>query len=479
MEDQSETYFFFRLAKNERILSILVQALMSAWLLSFAFQGKILHALIEVHRLSPELWIFGGTAAVFAGLITCGLFIKSKTAARRLYLWALPVFVGVSLLFLRPPSELWRPAFFMGAFLSGSCVSAWGYYLRSSTPKDQRIKTVADMLILSNILMILLDTLTVHISPIIGLYLSLFLLVVAFALAWHLPKAESEDFSTQAYESGGGNNSLAGILLFLCLFIVIITINSGLMYQVVNPAYNHLEKLTSWFWALPYIVALVVMRNVSPQFDRTYVLYAAIAMIGLSFIGFILMDRSVSSYLLVNTLMMGAFGVYDLFWWSILGEMLEFRKNAAGIMGLGLSANVLGVLLGGLLGGTINVTDRQGLYSTLLALAVICVTLALLPLLHKQLALRLTGHAYLVDFAQQIQELQTQTDPLYPSLEALSNRENQVAALLIQGQTYKAIAAELHISENTVKYYVKNIYAKLEVESRGQLIALFLGKDKN
>ena len=98
-------------------------------------------------------------------------------------------------------------------------------------------------------------------------------------------------------------------------------------------------------YILPFI-----MRNLPRKTNRTYILYVAIAMIGLSFIGFMTLDHTAAGYLVVNTLMLGACGVYDLFWWSILGEMLDFHGNPAIILGAGLSANVLGVLLGGIIG---------------------------------------------------------------------------------------------------------------------------------
>jgi len=47
---------------------------------------------------------------------------------------------------------------------------------------------------------------------------------------------------------------------------------------------------------------------------------------------------------------------------------------------------------------------------------------------------------------------------------------------LLQGKTYRIIAGELYISENTVKYYVKNIYSKLKIQSRGELVNIFLEK---
>ena len=44
--------------------------------------------------------------------------------------------------------------------------------------------------------------------------------------------------------------------------------------------------------------------------------------------------------------MLSAFGIYDLFWWSILGEMLDYCENPSMVFGIGLSANVMGALLG-------------------------------------------------------------------------------------------------------------------------------------
>ncbi len=57
----------------------------------------------------------------------------------------------------------------------------------------------------------------------------------------------------------------------------------------------------------------------------------------------------------------------------------------------------------------------------------------------------------------------------------LTEREQDVALLLIQGLPYKEIAAQLYISMPTVKTHVSNIYRKCKVSSRLELMAL-LGK---
>ena len=57
----------------------------------------------------------------------------------------------------------------------------------------------------------------------------------------------------------------------------------------------------------------------------------------------------------------------------------------------------------------------------------------------------------------------------------LSKRELEVAELLLQGKSNKQIALALGISEHTVEFHLKNIYAKLKVGSRAEAI-LKLGK---
>jgi len=54
----------------------------------------------------------------------------------------------------------------------------------------------------------------------------------------------------------------------------------------------------------------------------------------------------------------------------------------------------------------------------------------------------------------------------------LSEREEEVSRLLIKGETNSEIGEKLFISVNTVKSHIKNIYKKLEVSNRIQLIHL-------
>lgn len=56
----------------------------------------------------------------------------------------------------------------------------------------------------------------------------------------------------------------------------------------------------------------------------------------------------------------------------------------------------------------------------------------------------------------------------------LTNRETEIISLILRGYSSLSIATMLDISTGTVKVHRKNIYAKLEISSQGELFSLFL-----
>ncbi len=458
---------------NEKKLSIIIFSLFFSWMLAFPFEGQLLHALMSQHNINPKNMIFGSIIAQFFGLFLSGFFIKNIKAVKYLFIYSILFCISTTLIFFLNPSVFWDISIIMGSLVSGICIGSWGFYFKEFTPSNERIKTAADVLIYSNIFMILINVVAINVSVIAGLVLSILILALALFFAFKLPKNIKEK---NKIINESMNFTILKPLLLLCLFILIITINSGLMYQVVNPEFSHHKLLVSWYWAIPYIVSLYIMRNLPKNSNRTYLLYVAIAMIGFAFIAFMILDRSSISYIIIDTLMLGAFGVYDLFWWSILGEMLDFHNNPAKILGLGLSANVMGVIIGEFIGSTIEHMGNKSINSSVIALFVVFITLIILPVLHKQLHILLKNHAYLTVLSEiPIIEKKDELDTIVV-FNQLTERESEIASLLLKGRTYKMIAQELYLSENTVKTHIKSIYSKFNIQSKSELIKLFVEK---
>lgn len=61
-----------------------------------------------------------------------------------------------------------------------------------------------------------------------------------------------------------------------------------------------------------------------------------------------------------------------------------------------------------------------------------------------------------------------------PSVKDLSAMQRRVLAALLKGKSEKAVASELKMSPHTVHNHVKEIYRRMEVGSRPELLALFV-----
>ncbi len=59
-------------------------------------------------------------------------------------------------------------------------------------------------------------------------------------------------------------------------------------------------------------------------------------------------------------------------------------------------------------------------------------------------------------------------------LDVLTTRERELLAALANGWSNLQIAARIGISENTVKYHLKNLYDKLDVNNRAMAVALYM-----
>lgn len=71
------------------------------------------------------------------------------------------------------------------------------------------------------------------------------------------------------------------------------------------------------------------------------------------------------------------------------------------------------------------------------------------------------------EFARHLQQDEAQA----ANKEDLTDREKEVLRLVAEGATNRDIAGKLNVTENTVKYHLKNILEKLHLRNRAQAVA--------
>lgn len=62
--------------------------------------------------------------------------------------------------------------------------------------------------------------------------------------------------------------------------------------------------------------------------------------------------------------------------------------------------------------------------------------------------------------------------------EDLSPRELEIVQGILDGLSYKMIAEKHHVSLDTVRTHISRIYRKLHINSKGELIAIYMGNHK-
>lgn len=64
--------------------------------------------------------------------------------------------------------------------------------------------------------------------------------------------------------------------------------------------------------------------------------------------------------------------------------------------------------------------------------------------------------------------------PTQKTNHALTDREREVISALLDGLSYKLVAERLFVSIDAVRFHIKNIYSKLHVNSKGELVSMYL-----
>lgn len=81
------------------------------------------------------------------------------------------------------------------------------------------------------------------------------------------------------------------------------------------------------------------------------------------------------------------------------------------------------------------------------------------------------GAPMTASIASQVLKMFSEINDLVYADYNLSEREKQVLQFLVNGYSYKMIAAEMNISIDTVRSHIKKIYEKLHVNSKSEAVA--------
>jgi DNA-binding CsgD family transcriptional regulator len=444
--------------------TVLIYVFMFAYILSFIFSGSVFSGILEnlhytVSDFSLIIILFHCTGTLIASFL-----VKQKNASKALKS-CLAVCMVLTPFFCIDSKTAGLTVMTVTAAASGIALASWGAYFKCCIARERRIRCMADALIFSNVLMIFTTVISTFVSSYAAMALVIGYLIIAIMIAY-----TGEEISLE--EKWPAEN-LRKPIACLLVFVFVITIDSGFMYSIVNPSFSAYPQLVSWYWALPYILFLALMKYLPGGRTGTRYIYLALGMIAAGFVLYRILNISSVSYIIIDTCLLGAAGILDLFWSSTVGECLSFTANGVKLFGIGLAANSFGVASGSALSSLILQYSLNKADLALIALTIVCISMIAVPYLIEQLKAVLRNNMYINTYKTMEEKTEKIFAPAEPD-EPLTGREKEVLHLVLEGLSNDEIAAKLVISKNTVRTHMRSILAKYDVSNRTELISLVL-----
>ncbi len=452
----------------------LLYGVLFGYVLSFVFEGRVYFQATKLLSYDTSNQMLMAMFCHMIGLLATGILVKRRRSTKQVMFFTILACIILTPFFLFSNMLVGYLIIAFTSFLSGMAVACWADYYKECVQPEARMTTIANSLIIANLLMILAGLIATYLSIYGSFILISLYLVVALCT---LVSFDNEYSCADIYELQKLSHSQIHTLCLFFAFVVVATIDSGLMYGVINLKYEVFSYLTSWFWAIPYIIAILIMKSSYEKKKESYFLYIAFCMIGMGFIFNLLLPFSAISYIVIDIFLLGAAGIIDLFWASKVGESFEYLKNPVRVLSVGWAANVFGVFIGGILSKKVISSKFDDKDLVIMALIVIAISLILLPEMLKRLYLLLESTKCIDSYKEQSEVQKKEFACCIPNYENLTNREKEILQQILLGKTNKDISLELSISENTVKTHVRNILSKYGVTNRAQLINIIWQKE--
>jgi len=450
--------FLFNRNKDE-IRTIVSFALLVGWIISFPYEGPVFYALtVNGESINPSINSFN--LLLLATGLLLGIFITVRSnQIRNILIWLKITCLMLSLALFIIPAKLWIVVIPLISFGAGIGMSLYGHQIKAHVSKSGLISVAPVSMVLACLVVIGAQFLLTAASVKIAFIFIELVLAISIVV---LMKTDEVEESNHAIRKDSFSGMIKKFWLLL-LFIYILTINAGIMFHVIFPAFSEYIDHSILYTNIPYVAAIIYF-SIFYRRNKFNALFVGLALWGISLLVFSHFSPSVLFYIFLTSTMLFASGIFDLFWWTIFTTSFDYVKNPSTMFGSILSVNVFGSLTGGVLSKYMIGEGLTPFVITQLGLLTIMVCMVLIVPLSKRISPFLSDSDF---FAKQRWNDEDDIDAMVS--ERLSSREAEVYQLLLTGISDKEIGSHLNISLNTVKSHNRKIYSKLDVRNRIEL----------
>lgn len=350
------------------------------------------------------------------------------------------------------------------SLFAGQLGGGWTQFYRIATDNEERGQ-VAALSIGITFFTLYVCTLLIQWLPVrAALILPMFLI---FLSARHLNKISRGLDPTQVPPQAN-YRTLGQHYIFYLLF-VIIYVSGGFTYAAIFPKFESYVFISKYYNVQPLFLTVIFAGLIADRIGRKSMLYIGFGMVGLSFITF-MMPASDISYFLTQTFTQIGWGFVNTYVWVVSADLSIYYKRPS-IAARGVASMLAGTVIGALIANVFNTigltSDAYYAAATLAPLFLALIIISMVPETLRIETQRLLTSNIEGSSRNTVSNKTVLTND--ERLDILTNREREIAQLIMQGYTRKEICQQLNISINTLKTHIRHIYKKLDVSSKESL----------
>ncbi len=458
---------------------VLLLGLYFGWLLSFPFYGPVLSSALENQEKIVSLGLL--FAFFHAGsLILGGIFLKDIYLWKKLMLFGLTATVIINLLLLFNHSFLWFAGMIIFGISSAAFILGWSCIYTMVIPSNERIKKMAVVIIISNIIFVIINFASLILSAQFLMVLASIPLLAIFLILAKIPPSLKLEIKPDVKEE---ITLPIPLILIFCFFVAGLYLNGGFKYNILISSFEAGLPFFNNYKFIPYVIVLLIIYKFSDKIQYYLPVYMGVTFLGMSFVSFALLGEEIVGLALTLTLVEASFAFLDIFVWVVLGSLAFIYGAPYQLFGFVLGSMVLSILAGDLIGSQIiQVGETHRLFTAIFAAAAIFLAYTVMPWLNYKINKDFTEMTAAVaeksspkEEVDLFEAIQNQLLPGYN----LTPREKEITKLILKGLKNKEVAEQLFISDNTLKSHLRNIYPKFGVTQKRELLSLALNVKKN
>lgn len=441
---------------------VLSYGLFLGWLLSFLYNGPALDIIFNSNRVNTGYLAIAYILTPSIIFFYVGFYnIKEKYRSDFMRYSIILCFFGTILsMFIRNYNNP-VPAFILAGIMGTASVlfiAGWGCYFVELLNIKNMYKYMAYVICLGYIIF--------HVNEVLKYknldYIVIFSLFVCLSGTYYtssrliaISKNDMQDFNIKFP---------IDLLVMMCFLMFLLNVGGGVVQTLVSPLVEDSFGSIHILDISIYILIGLVIYKTRKRFPIDIIVTLSMVMIACGYMSLIIFAKNP---IIAYELIILGYAILDIFLWTLVGEMGYIFGRPIKIFIFIMASNLMAVFMGNLLGVLLTDTKEHTYIAITISAISAILAFAFLPFVNKLMRKGIDKMLDVKITREAVKGVITEEKVV----QLLTKKELEIYKLMLLGLKNKEIAQKANISENTLKGHARNIYNKLGVKNKRELLS--------